>query len=550
MKKTYSSFEIYSILLINLISLTILILPKITFSQVQQEWSRRYNSPSNLKDQSGSIAMDKSGNVYVTGTSVRSGSIDIVTIKYLPTGIQRWTDIYNVNAYAEIVKSVTDANNNLYISAFIGNLSSGLVDMYLFKYDSSGTLLWYRDYGDGNIHYFIPQDLVIDKEGSIYEAGNTNNNSTGESVIIVKYNPTGDTLWSKIYKPTGYYKNNVFSIATDSSSNLVIAGACITYNGAAPDCIVTEYNSSGIFKWSNVYNSGGYGTMDIFEKVGVDNNGYIYATGIGGVNGDYLTIKYNTIGDQQWLRRYNAGGTNGSTSITIDNTSNIFITGESTVGSSNLDFATIKYNSNGDSLWVRRYDNPSNQNDEAFDIIKDYLGNIYVNGMSMVNGVYNFTTIKYDNNGVQKWIMQHPGTPIYRHSSIVVDNLFNVYVSGDSGAGNTQDFITIKYSQLVGINNTSSEIIANYNLEQNYPNPFNPVTTITFTVPDIKTSNGNIKLEIFDITGKKIETLIDRKMNPGLYKISWDGSIFSSGIYFYKLSSVNYSETRKMILIK
>jgi flagellar hook assembly protein FlgD len=90
-----------------------------------------------------------------------------------------------------------------------------------------------------------------------------------------------------------------------------------------------------------------------------------------------------------------------------------------------------------------------------------------------------------------------------------------------------------------------------FSLEQNYPNPFNPSTTISFKIPQ----KSKVFLEILDIFGKRIKTLIDDEIESGEHKIIWDGTDennnrVSAGIYFYRLSSGKISLTKKMVFLK
>jgi len=101
------------------------------------------------------------------------------------------------------------------------------------------------------------------------------------------------------------------------------------------------------------------------------------------------------------------------------------------------------------------------------------------------------------------------------------------------------------------IDEQNNSIISEYNLYQNYPNPFNPITHIAYTVPDIRYSNGiDVKITVYDISGKEITTLVSKHHQAGQYKTTWDGTNYSSGVYFYKLTAGLYSEVKKMILIK
>lgn len=88
-------------------------------------------------------------------------------------------------------------------------------------------------------------------------------------------------------------------------------------------------------------------------------------------------------------------------------------------------------------------------------------------------------------------------------------------------------------------------------LSQNYPNPFNPQTKIKFDVPaNVKGQTSNVKLVIYDLLGREVTTLVNEELKPGTYEADWDGSNFSSGVYFYKIISGDFVETKKMVLMK
>jgi len=103
----------------------------------------------------------------------------------------------------------------------------------------------------------------------------------------------------------------------------------------------------------------------------------------------------------------------------------------------------------------------------------------------------------------------------------------------------------LKVGNSVGVNEYNS-LVNDYRLNQNYPNPFNPVTTISYELP----SSGFVKLEIFDMLGNTITTLVNEKQNTGRYDINWNAAGYSSGIYFYKLSAGEFKDTKRMILLK
>ncbi|NOS86668.1 MAG: T9SS type A sorting domain-containing protein [Ignavibacteria bacterium] len=101
-------------------------------------------------------------------------------------------------------------------------------------------------------------------------------------------------------------------------------------------------------------------------------------------------------------------------------------------------------------------------------------------------------------------------------------------------------------SELIGINPISIEIPLNFSLSQNYPNPFNPATKIQFALPN----SSDTKLIIYDAIGKEVETLVNESLEAGIYEVSWYAEKFSSGIYFYQLTTDIHTDTKKMILVK
>ncbi|MBN8571602.1 MAG: T9SS type A sorting domain-containing protein [Ignavibacteria bacterium] len=104
---------------------------------------------------------------------------------------------------------------------------------------------------------------------------------------------------------------------------------------------------------------------------------------------------------------------------------------------------------------------------------------------------------------------------------------------------NTDDIVT-------GIENPSNEIPAAYKLLQNYPNPFNPSTKIEYQIP----SQSNVILKVYDFTGKEVQTLVNEIKSAGKYSIDFNASSLSSGVYFYKLETTNFSSVKKMTVIK
>ncbi|HEX2788718.1 MAG TPA: zinc-dependent metalloprotease [Ignavibacteria bacterium] len=120
-----------------------------------------------------------------------------------------------------------------------------------------------------------------------------------------------------------------------------------------------------------------------------------------------------------------------------------------------------------------------------------------------------------------------------------------VFTSLDSSQTNNTIIVSLKRTS-VGIQQISELIPDKFALYHNYPNPFNPTTNIKFDVPEL----SNVKISIYDINGREIATLVNNQMNPGSYTADWNATNISSGIYFYRMTTDKFVETRKMMLIK
>ena len=89
-------------------------------------------------------------------------------------------------------------------------------------------------------------------------------------------------------------------------------------------------------------------------------------------------------------------------------------------------------------------------------------------------------------------------------------------------------------------------MFGDFRLEQNYPNPFNPVTNLEFGISEL----GFVSLKVYDLLGKEVSVLVNEKLSPGIYKSTFNGSNFASGVYFYKLETDNFVQTKRMVLLK
>lgn len=313
---------------------------------------RFYDGPqTNGYDRAKAIAVDDSGNVRVTGfidvTKYGDGG-DYATIKYDPKGISLWLDTYNgPGDYTDAATDIAvDDSGNVFVTGYSSpSPPPGSADYYTIGYDKDGGLIGYDRYDGPASGSDKARAITVDASGNVYVTGYSDGGGTGYDFLTIKY--------------------DLFLFRT----------------------------------WVKRYSSGTGYTWDEATAIAVDGSGNVYVTGVS--EGDYLTIKYDASGNLLCSARYNGPG-NGfdrATDIALEDCNNFFVTGYSYGGTGTYDdYATIRYNSSCNQIWVRRYNGSGNFGDEAnaiaFGFAKNRYGNIYVTGYSTVSWE-TYATIRY-----------------------------------------------------------------------------------------------------------------------------------------------------------
>lgn len=151
-------------------------------------------------------------------------------------------------------------------------------------------------------------------------------------------------------------------------------------------------------------------------------------------------------------------------------------------------------------------------------------------------------------SGEKVWFENASGTIIDSVDLVAVTDTAASYGRTPNGSANWQ----ILVPRTRGTSNTLTSVdddfttISEYRLNQNYPNPFNPTTTISFTIP----TTSNVSLKVFNILGKEVATIVNETKNAGNYSVKFDAGSLSSGIYFYQLTTDNFTATKKFTLLK
>lgn len=430
----------------------------------------------------------------------------------------------------------------------------------------------------------------------MYVAGT--NISGGKSIILYKYNSSGDILWSVSSSPDINLNDHV-DIDLDPSGNLTLNYS--VYASANTTFYTKRYNSAGSLLFTYQITGAGDG----YSKIEIDGSGNTYILYLD----EFVIAKINTAGTFLWSREFNPAGSNNASDLYVDGSS-VFITGTQDNGSTANDFVTVKYNYAGTLQWSSFYNNAdvtAGNSDMGISVSGGYNGSIIVAGESRTGGLYNRSVtkvVKYDQNGVQQWsagsqfpgsrnvtgevksditgniyvlsreVSTPPGPPrtsshVYKYdingnlkwdaegfsdymddpADLAVDNNLHVYTAGMAGNPLIGFHSTIvKFAQDESTGITNNTVPVSYGLMQNYPNPFNPSTEISFSIPKL----SKVTLNVYDVSGKLVESLLNNvTYNTGTYSVNFNAADLTSGVYFYTLKADNLLiDTKKMMLVK
>lgn len=535
--------------MIKLYFLLILIIYPV-YTQVTQQWLARYNGPTNNFDVAASVQVDNNGNVFTAGTILESSNQDYILLKYNSTGSLLWSKRYNGtgngNDYLRAMK--IDIDGNIIVTGRSTGTGSALEDCVTIKYDNDGNLQWVQRYNGGSSDEGV--SLTVDDSGNIYTCGYKNLSAANPDYLVIKYLPDGTVAWLQTYNSASNAQDYAADIKVDIDGNVYVTGS--SYVTPDFDYYTIKYNSQGVLQWGRRYH-GGVGD-DNANALTLDADGNVYVTGKSkgtGTNSDILTIKYSATGSVLWSTRSN-GGSNGNDEgidITTDVNGNIIACGYLSYLFSNENMAVIKYDPSGNILWTYTYAASGSRKDIAKIIDSDVEGNIYVSGTSdsLSNG--NVITLRLDQDGNEQWIQNFngPANSNDEAAGLTIDNSGYVYLTCTStGIGTGYDIVTIKNAQTVGILPVSNEIPDRFSLGQNYPNPFNPVSKIRFNIKN----RSFVTISIYDVSGRFVANLVNNELQAGVYETEIEASNLSSGVYFYKMNTGSFSETRKLVVIK
>ncbi len=292
----------------------------------------------------------------------------------------------------------------------------------------------YRYNGTAN-DYDCAYDLIYGDDSNIYVAGTSIDSVTGRDFTVINLTTAGDTNWVYRYNGPGNGEDWAYSVVYGADDNIYAAGLS-TGIGTFGDLTVISLTTIGDTNWVYRYNGPGNFVDDAYCLVyGTDNN--IYAAGYSysdAISCDFTVISLTTAGNENWIYRYDGPGSNmdEAFSLVYGGDGNIYAVGYSDTDSTG-DFTVISLNTTGDTNWIYRYNGPGNSEDWAYSVVYGANNNIYAAGFSSGTGTgYDFTVISLTSTGNENWVYRYDGLAHGRDvaNSIVYGGDGNIYAVG------------------------------------------------------------------------------------------------------------------------
>jgi len=372
--------------------------------------------------------------------------------------------------------------------------------------------------------YVCGNHISIVYNSSIYKTTNSGNN------------------WVKVYQINARNKGMHFFDASTGITSITFYG--LTAGGSL------RKTSNGGSTWQAIY-SYAYGSIP----------GLYFLNNLTGFSTSYYRINKTVNGGYNWSIINIPSNYVRNHIFFIDTNIGFYLS---------VDRRIFKSTNGGDNWNLLNYLSDYALNDLLFlDTLNGYLAGGQTNGtiLKTTNGGYNwfvvhtafeaFTKVKFITFNVGYAIGN--SNKIYRTSNAgynwttqILDSAYQYYdfsfANAYTGFVVGQRGIVLRTTNggATFINPISTETPSKYSLSQNYPNPFNPTTNVKFSI----VNSGDVKLVVYDIQGREVRAIVNERLQPGTYEVSFDGTSLNSSVYFYKLITDGFTETKKMLLIK
>ncbi len=362
-----------------------------------------------------------------------------------PSWNYTWSEV-NYDSGRSIAR---DSAGNLFVGGWTeADQYSDGGDFVLVKYDPNGVQSWNRTWGGAEEDHC--NAIAIDSEDYIYMVGHTcSYGHTNGEMCIVKYNSSGDFEWARYYNPSGYF-DSAYGIAINESDTIFVTGKWAT-GPLSYDLFVCEYDTDGNQGWVSTWGNPG-GGFEAASAIAVDPEGFIYIAGKSEyTDDDMVIIKWDSSGNQVWNRSWGSTGTDQSFAIHIPSSNNIYVTGSTSSGGTNVDdLFLLKYDNAGNRLWEKSWGTTGYEWGNGID--SDVAGNLYITGATRAYaGAPNYVVLlKYDVSGNLYWNLSWGSTGHDIGRDIVIDPAGIAYLAGQTSSYGAQiyDILLMKFESL------------------------------------------------------------------------------------------------------
>ena len=452
-----------------------------------------------------------------------------------------WTKTFGLIS-SDVGTSVIETTNGNFVVTGLANTT----DLGLLKTDANGNLLWLKTFGGAYID--VGYSVIQTQDGGYIIAGATESFGAGDfDAWLIKVDSNGNQQWSHTYG--GSDSDLGLSVKQTADGGYIIAGYTKSYGAGMYDVWLIRVDPNGNPGWAKTFGATGddYGySVELTSDDGFVVVGYQNSFTAGGYDIGFLKADQN--GNLVWLKYF--GGPQDDKGYSVKKTADggFAITGSTeSFGVGGSDVWLIKTDSNGNEQWSKTYGGVQNDVGRSLEETSD--GSFVITGItnSLGAGADDVGFLKTDPSGNLQWMTTFGGTQD--------DNGYSIQQTADGGyiiVGGTYSYgAGLQDVWLIKTEPDASPveeqiIITDYNLYQNYPNPFNPSTKIKYSVPQ----TSQVQIEVFDVLGKEIETLLNKEKPAGTYELTWNAGTLPSGVYFYQLRSGSFVDTKKMILLK
>lgn len=407
---------------------------------------------------------------------------------------------------------------------------------WLIKTDADGDTLWTKSL-IGNGH-----SIQQTSDGGYIITGDLNSD-----VLLVKTDANGDTLWTKIFNGHGHIPPiNDWGNSIDATSDggYVIAGRTRSASFFDGSIWLIKTNANGDSLWSKSFGDGDGSSVKQTSDGGYIIAGYTLSSGA-----DVRLIKTDNNGDTLWTKTFGGDSLDYGNSVQRTTDGGYVATGfTASFGSGGSDVWLIKTDDNGDTMWTKTFGGSLGENGNS--VQQTFDGGYIITGYTRSFGAGNSDVwiIKTNANGDTMWTktigdsLSDGGVSVQQtyDSGYIITGWTESFGAGD------RDVWLIKVAPDITAIEEPNTFINDYQLQQNYPNPFNPATTIEFSLPQ----SDFVTLKIYNILGEEVATLVSEKLAAGKYRYEWDAGELASGLYISRLKAGDFTENRKMIVLR